>query len=274
MDSQAPVDWDSLWRSVAALRRGIGQGKSRDINRAAPRTEAQMVVQGWFRNVRPFLPAGIDEARIDAMDGRMQTLLQLSNRPSARSSYKRVLGELNREAALIGLDRDRRMGEQRALGTVAPGRSLLETKVIVTLAKMVPNAALSYEQAVLDLETKRTSHRGTAVELREALRELLDYLAPDDAVKKSPGYTQEKNASGPTMVQKAKFILRSRAKSDSLTKPAIDAVKNLENATETFVRSTYSSGSVSVHVSPSQGDVRQLKLYVESALSELLSIYR
>jgi hypothetical protein len=63
-----------------------------------------------------------------------------------------------------------------------------DQKIIDTLAGLVPSAALSYQQAIADLKDgSRVSFRGPALELRETLREVVDYMAPDAAVEKSPG---------------------------------------------------------------------------------------
>jgi hypothetical protein len=72
--------------------------------------------------------------------------------------------------------------------TVAPTEED-EKKIIGMLEALVPSAARSYEQAILDLkDDSRVSFRGPALELREALREILDHLAPDSEVTAAPGY--------------------------------------------------------------------------------------
>lgn len=51
---------------------------------------------------------------------------------------------------------------------------------------------MAYQQALLDLATPdRLSWRGPATDLREALRETLDVLAPDDEAKAMPGFKLE-----------------------------------------------------------------------------------
>jgi hypothetical protein len=67
-------------------------------------------------------------------------------------------------------------------------------------------AANSYRQALDDLTNgNRVSYRGTAAELREGVREVVDHLAPDDAVTKATGFKLEKDRSRPTMKQTARF---------------------------------------------------------------------
>ena len=51
-----------------------------------------------------------------------------------------------------------------------------EEKLIETLEKMLPSAADSYKQSIIDLQSQiaRLTFRGIAAELREVLREVLD----------------------------------------------------------------------------------------------------
>jgi hypothetical protein len=82
-----------------------------------------------------------------------------------------------------------------------------EARILQTITTMLPSAGASYEQAMRDLhDGTRVSVRGTAVELREALREVLDDLAPDVEVAKAPGFKLEHGQTKPTMRQKAHFV--------------------------------------------------------------------
>ena len=65
----------------------------------------------------------------------------------------------------------------------------LEQIIVETLDDFLPSAAQSYRQGVQDLYSgvPRFSYRGTACELREALQETLDYLAPDEDITNSHG---------------------------------------------------------------------------------------
>jgi hypothetical protein len=87
----------------------------------------------------------------------------------------------------------------------------IDPQILIKLQGVSSSAAASYEQAILDLgDESRKSMRGTAAELREALREVLDSLAPDSAVMHEPGFKLEEGRKEPTMRQKARFVLRSR----------------------------------------------------------------
>src|SRR5205807_1432811 len=86
-----------------------------------------------------------------------------------------------------------------------------ERLIIETLARILPAAASSYEQCLLDLGgMRRRSYRGVAHELREVLRETLNYLAPDVDVLAQAGFKLEKDSARPTQRQKALYVLRNR----------------------------------------------------------------
>jgi hypothetical protein len=154
---------------------------------------------------------------------------------------------------------------------IAPG---VETQILRTLRELLPTAALSYEQALRDLrDAPRLSYRGTAVELRETLREVLDHLAPDADVKASPGFKPEKHAEGPTMRQKAQFILRARGVPSGSLATSKDAIERVEAATASLARSVYNRGSVSTHVATSREEVLNMKTYVNAVLAELLQVH-
>jgi hypothetical protein len=149
----------------------------------------------------------------------------------------------------------------------------VEARIHTTLLAMLPAASNSYRQAVVDLRSERFSYRGPASDLREALREVLDHMAPDAAVMSAQGFKLEANRAGPTMAQKARFILRQRDTSESVAKPALEATALVDTMTAGMVRSTYTSGAANVHVSPTRAEVQQLKLHVDSALARLLGIF-
>ena len=89
--------------------------------------------------------------------------------------------------------------------------SQTERGILRTLEIMLPGSAKSYEQALRDIaQGGRVSWRGTAAELRDVLREVMDRLAPDERVKAAPGFQVEHDQKGPTQKQKVRFILKAR----------------------------------------------------------------
>jgi hypothetical protein len=108
--------------------------------------------------------------------------------------------------------------------------------------------------------------------LREALREVLDHLAPDKEVTGQPGFTLESNQSKPTMRQKVRFILASRGKGKTQTAPAEHSTAIVEQSVGALARSVYDRSSLSTHVGTTKQEVQQVKAYVDVVLTELLEI--
>jgi hypothetical protein len=152
-------------------------------------------------------------------------------------------------------------------------RTARQTRILESLRKLNAAAADAYEQGLCDLKAGgRKSRRGTPVEFREALRELLDTLAPDSEVTKQPGFKLEPDTKGPTMRHKAVFILHARRPKNSQTKPLTDAVAVVEESIGKFVRSVYTQSSVRVQVASSQDEVCRIRDYVTLVLGELLEV--
>lgn len=144
--------------------------------------------------------------------------------------------------------------------TVTPTHE--DEQIISKLDALVPSAVLSYKQAILDLkDDSRVSFRGSALELREALREILDRLAPDSEVIAAPGYVQEQDRAGPTMKQKVRFIMKKKGKRSSSDAPE-QAVTAFEEAIAALTRAVYERSSQATHVASERQTVVQLRRYV------------
>jgi hypothetical protein len=134
----------------------------------------------------------------------------------------------------------------------------------------VPSAAQSYKQAILDLtDSSRVSFRGPALELREALREILDHLAPDSEVTAAPAYAQEKDRNGPTMKQKVRFIMKKNGKRSSSDAPE-QTVTAFEEAIAGLTRTVYERSSKAAHVAGERQTVVQIRRYVVAILHEII----
>lgn len=149
-----------------------------------------------------------------------------------------------------------------------------ERAIIETLSRTVPAAAASYEQCVFDLGgPPRRSYRGVAHELREVLRETLNYLAPDALVMAEPGFKLEADLEKPSQKQKALYVLRKRGLSrEAMSAPEL-AVSLVEEMGASITRSVYTRGSKDAHTMTSASEVRQLKMYVDAVICELLEIH-
>ena len=164
------------------------------------------------------------------------------------------------------------MARTRSPGVVVVAPT--ERQIIDTLSRLLPAAAASYEQCLIDLSGPgRRSYRGVAHEMRETLRELLDYLAPDAEVMAEAGFVLEKGTTRPTQRQKALHILTKRRLSREARRAPELAVSMVDELGAAITRSTYTRGSMSAHGVASAKEVRQLKMYVDAVLAELLEIY-
>jgi hypothetical protein len=145
-----------------------------------------------------------------------------------------------------------------------------DEQIISRLDALVPSAALSYKQAIFDLKNdSRVSFRGPALELREALREILDHLAPDSEVTAVQGYVQEKDRTGPTMKQKVRFIMKKKEKRSSSDVPE-QTVTAFEEAIAALTRAVYERSSKATHVASERQTVVQLRRYVVAILHEII----
>jgi hypothetical protein len=139
---------------------------------------------------------------------------------------------------------------------------------------MLPREALAYRQVLQDLTAQsRFSYRGTATELREVVREVLDHLAPNEAVMRSSGFKLEKDRRAPTMKQKARFILKARGLGESSRSAPENSVELLEEQIASLTRSVYDRGSVSTHNVTVKAEVLSFKAYADAVLAELLQVH-
>jgi len=141
------------------------------------------------------------------------------------------------------------------------------------LDELAPSAAMSYRQAIRDLsDTGRQSYRGTANELRSAVWDVLDRLAPDDEVVSSSGFKLERGTDKPTQKQKARHILRSRL-GDSARKTPETSIQLIEEHVGSLSRAIYDRSSIATHIATSRSEIAQIRMYVETVLAELLEIH-
>jgi len=234
------------------------------------------VVQQYFRHTRPHLLAlAFDDGELAALDEQMQALVRLANSVSTKTEYVKTIRVVQRVLSQIELGREMRLGLASSVVASRAGRpSLIEQSIIDTLKSLLPGAAAGYQQALRDMaDDSRFSYRGVAAELREVVREVLDRLASDAAMQ-AAGVVVEKGQSGFTQKQKVRHILRSRGLTENARKAPEESVRLIEELTASLARSVYMRGSISTHVSSPAEEVRQLKLYVDGVLGELLEIHR
>jgi hypothetical protein len=272
MAGVAMDNWEEFRSAGDDLEKVLSRTKATHVNTKSLKEGAKRLVQQYFRMVRPDLVSiGVDEEALAPADAEMQALLLLANSRNRRSSYLSTIRNIRSLFDELELVREIRLGQVRSQ---VPSRSAIETQIFNTLRKLVPSAALSYEQALQDLQDdRRVSYRGTANELREALRETLDHLAPDADVEASDGFKLEKNQTKPTQKQKVRYVLRSRGVSKTALKTPEATASLVDERTVSVTRASYERGNLSAHIASTGQEVRQLKMYVDSVLGELLEIH-
>ena len=267
-----PPAHQTLIDGANQLLQRLRRHKGKQVSSTSLRNTTKAFVRQYFAQYRDtFPPVALHSKNLSHLDNAFQDLMRCTQ---ARTTVPRYVAVLKTIASDV---------HEIEIATLTPTDAVPPTLPAVsgdqllldTLGKLSPSARHSLEQGLLDLEgPDRLSWRGPAVEFREALREVLDTLAPDSDVESQANYKQEKDTNGPTMKQKVVFILRSRNVASTEVKTLTDAVAAVDEKIGSFVRSVYQHSSVATHTVPSRDDVRRIYEYVRLALIELLEIKR
>jgi hypothetical protein len=227
------------------------------------------MVLAYFEFVRPELEDADCRAGLVAeLDGVMQELIDLSTLQRDKATYGPPMAKLQPLVLEATIHLMKARGVPRLL------LSQTERGILRTLEKMLPGSAKSYEQALRDIsQGNRVSWRGTAAELRDVLREVMDQLAPDDQVQDSPGFHFEGAQTRPTQKQKVRFILKARRTGSAAIETAQGTLQTVDESIAALARVAYTRGAASAHTSPVQTEIRNLKRYIDALLAELLEIF-
>lgn len=268
--------WAEWLRKLDALRqalRDLTRRGNTHVSAQGIRAQAKDSAQFYFRSVRQhLLDSGVDKPQVDALDKHMQDLIEFAAKITRARTYLKCTNALNKLRA--PLETALEIAGTSIAAPLSRSQSSVEVAILKTLDQVAPTSALSYQQVLQDIEdSSRKSYRGTASELREVLRELLDHLAPDAAVMKS-GIKLEPGQTKPTMKQKTAFILKARGVNETQRKTARDATDAVEGAVGSLARSVYDRGSLSTHVETTRQEVMTFKGYADAVLAELLEIHK
>jgi hypothetical protein len=259
---------DHISEQLAALTMLAATGRSKYLPGSEVQPITRAIAATYFQTVRSVLQSVEHRQGLpEEIDFVVQGLLELS---TARREKQAYVGQI-RELRPYLLEATVEVMKSRG----APALVLSDTEraVLKTLGSMLPGSAASYEQALRDIaQGGKVSWRGTAVELRETLRDVMDHLAPDDKVKGAPGFQLEAGQTGPTQKQKVRFSLRARKSSGAALAVAEASLVTVDEAVATLARSTYQRGSASTHAPADAKEIRNLKRYVDALLGELLEI--
>jgi len=251
-------------------KRILRQVASPQLHSQKRRDALRALVEHYFEEIRPaIISQAVQDEDVAAVDEAMQELLVMCHKKGSVATYTKLLDRARKHL----IQADARIVARPALEQEPQIGDAVDLQIIETLGGLVPSAALSYAQALQDLQSaERLSWRGPATDLRESLRETLDHLAPDDEVTQMPGYKQAPDVDGPTMRQKVRFVLKNRGESKASTAPAEAATEAIELAMGTFVRSVYTRSNVSTHTPTDRAEVVRVRDFVRVVLCELLEV--
>jgi hypothetical protein len=261
-------------QKVVSLHTKLRRGKSVNVNDRPTKQEIVALASAYFSEIRNDLVNTIGESEaVLEVDKQLQQLIALAQGNNSRASYNGLLARLKKELANINVACLSRISSKGIHGRTQSDLSRAEELIIYTLENYVPSAAASYRQGILDLQADgRLSYRGTASEFREALRETLDHLAPDNEVTKQSGFKLEENQTRPTMKQKVRFVLVNRDRNKTKREATEKSVDLIESLVGEIARAAYNRASLATHVETTRTEVQRVKRYVDTVLFDLLEI--
>jgi len=259
---------DQISEDITKLTMAINGVRAKAVPPSVAQPIAKAIARAYFETVRSELELVQNRAGlVEEIDWVVQSILQLAAAPREKEAYLGHIGELRPDLLEATIDVMKARGSSRLV------LSQTERGILETLDRMLPATSASYEQALRDIaQGERVSWRGTASELREVLREVIDYLAPDEKVTATAGFQFEQGHKSPTQKQRVRFILRARKNSSAAVTVAEMSLATVEEAVAALARSTYQRGSASTHASSSSSEIRSLKRYVDALLAELLEV--
>lgn len=259
---------------LGALQVRLRRGNSVNVNDRHTKAEAIQLTQVYFKSYRPDLAKVLGQEEVlRSHDVKWQELVRLAHGNNQRTTYLKTIGALAKDLKELSIISLSRISERSVQGQGLSNLTPAEQQIIATLESLLPTAAASYRQGVLDLrEGDRLSYRGTASEFREAFRETLDHLAPDDEVTKKPDFKFEEGQRKPTMKQKTRFVMSSRGRSKTQRGVTERSISLVESLTGEVVRATYDRASLATHIETTRTEVLRIKRYVDTVLFDLLEI--
>jgi hypothetical protein len=148
----------------------------------------------------------------------------------------------------------------------------LNQQIYSALCGLSDTLANSYRQIVRDFEdSERTAWTGTAHDIRELLRLILEKLAPTDKVVNMSWYKQEKDNTGPTQKQRVKYIL-SEINADSKEQEVVQNIDIIEDRIGNLVRKVYGRASDSAHRTKGKTEAFKILRYFEAFAYDLLDL--
>lgn len=259
-----------LINDLEEIKKEIHKSKTPRISKSSIIDNCRDIVDTYFKEIRITLKDKIFEDEVETVNFGMENLLNSTRKRSSKLALLKILSKIISSLNIIEHIYLYKIGNDNEENEF----DKLDEQIIETLNELgLQNASLSYLQGISDLQDmKRISWRGTAVEFREALRECLDKLAPDEEVMKQKNFILENNQTKPTMKQKVIFVLKSREIPTKELEPIKGTFDIIESTIGSFVRSIYTNANIATHVSNEKQAVIRIRKFVKIGLSELLSI--
>jgi hypothetical protein len=253
-----------LLSELDALRKSLANVSGAQVWSTPVKSQMHEVASKYFSEVQP----EVHESAAGELNQIFQALHASSRvHPSTQKCRDLVKAARKLLVAVEGQTLARPPKSKQA--TTSPADEL----IIVSLNELCPSASLAYQQALIDLSGgDRLSWRGPATDLREALRETLDVLAPDTDVMASPGFKLETDAKRPTMKQKVRYVLRSRGVASGAMETPESAVVGVEEFVGGLTRSVYTRSSVSTHTATTRSEATRVHAWVRLVICELLEV--
>lgn len=254
----------ALLGDLDALRKALSGVTTKQVESASIKSQMHQVASQYFSNVQPELHDG----ETDELNQVFQQIHASSRiRPSAQKCRELVKSA---RRLLVALEGKTLAKPRSSKGTET---SDVDRLIIATLNDLCPTASMAYQQALIDFGGgDRLSWRGPSTDLREALRETLDVLAPDSDVMAVQGFKLEGEAKRPTMKQKVRYVLKNRGVASGAMETPEGAVAGVEEFVGGLTRSVYTRSSVSTHTATTRAEATRVLAWVRLVICELLEI--
>ena len=170
--------WDEFCRDLENLDRDVRRNQAVNINSAVTKAAAKGLVRRYFSENRPQLEQiGLPEGQLSEQDDLFQRLIKLSRGNNNKGSYINLLRLIKNNIKNQEVDLYRIRSTADRPETRPTFSTKTQESIYATLSAIIPTAAQSYWQAARDLSNDdRASYRGSAAELRETVREVIDHL--------------------------------------------------------------------------------------------------
>lgn len=264
------VDPETFRVALKNLQARLRQSKRATVSLQEIRTLSKSVANLWSNDISPMAKlASNNETALNSIDSLMDQLVAHTLRPTKKAVYLTTVRE-----ALRTYDKQIFVHLHKQVGAVLSGTaSIGDNSVIDALAKISESLVAGYQQVHKDLaDDTRISWRGTADEIREVLRELLEFLAPDEQVKRMTWYKQEPNTEGPTQAQRAKYALEQRAAQTHRVNATQETVNLVEQSISRLVRKTFQRANNAAHTAQDKNEVKRILGYFDLLAKDLLGL--